>query len=197
MSNGSLDPESPKDVQCEHCGLYFRNDGIRPHEEYCDRRGKDPLQPILSPEDVTGDTPAEEGGDLGGEAPDPTPEGEGLSPDEGDGPGDAGDDQEVATDGAGLGLSGPPRASSNDTAPSNATPSERTKPSVMSADQLPDRYVAVDRYLEEVEDRAGGVVNVDVLREQLSDYDIVDVDATTEDNIVAYTLDEAAEVADE
>lgn len=58
-------------------------------------------------------------------------------------------------------------------------------------DDLPDRYVPVEDYV----DAASDDLDADEtrqLREALDEYDVVDVEATTEENIVAYPIDEVS-----
>jgi hypothetical protein len=62
-----------------------------------------------------------------------------------------------------------------------------------TADDLPDRYVPVDEYIETVRERAGHLVDVDKLADQLSDKDVVDVEETTAEHIAAYSIDEVAD----
>lgn len=78
MSNGSREPETPKDVQCEHCGRYYRHDGIHGHEPNCPLKGEDvTIVPIVGSEDPSGPvtpgarTPDEpdDGEDAGGRTP--------------------------------------------------------------------------------------------------------------------------------
>lgn len=56
-------------------------------------------------------------------------------------------------------------------------------------DDLPDRYVPVADYVDAASDDLGDD-EVKQLRDALEDYDVVDVEATTAENIVAHPIDE-------
>lgn len=58
----------------------------------------------------------------------------------------------------------------------------------VDTDDLPDRYVPVEDYVERKGRRDD--VDADALADHLEDYDVVDVESYTGDSIQAYTLDE-------
>lgn len=168
--NGHFEKPSQTAQQCEYCGLWFDRRGVNAHQMNCRFEGRDIR--ILPPEDSGGDPPESA----------PTPE----SPESADGVhgGDANSpptpnadiEKPTRTDGGpGLGLDGPPEA---------PEPSSPTSPA-----DLPDHYVDVETYLEAVQEEAPNV-DVGALREQLAEYDVVDVEETTAESIAAYRLDE-------
>lgn len=198
--NGKFERTSPKDQQCEHCGLWFSDRGVKAHESHCFLEGRE--YRIIPPEDAEegmGEPPNADGVPPDDTGP-PQPEGAGVTqdpepqpPEEYDGEGDVDvDDQDgaeledVATDGGGLGLEGPPETSSS----SSASTSSRD-PTGPTVDDLPDRYVSVEEYLEAVREETHGV-DVDELAEHLEEYDVVDVEETTEEKIAAYPIEEVA-----
>ena len=166
MSGGSLDPESPKDVQCEHCGLFFRNDGIDPHEAHCERQGRPPYQEIRGRGGPPGDSPA-------GEGPGSTPDGKGPTPSEGDDPGP----ESVETDGGPI------------EPPTRDVVDEQENDTPASAEELPERYVSVERYLETIDEELPDEV-VDAIEDAVEGYDVVDVEQTTSESIQALHFDE-------
>jgi hypothetical protein len=60
---------------------------------------------------------------------------------------------------------------------------------VDDVDDLPDRYVPVDDYVDELR-RRDAPVDLGALEDHLAEYDVVDVEETTEKNIAAYSIDE-------
>jgi len=96
--NGKFEPSENTDQQCEHCGLWFSDRGIRAHEMHCFLAGRD--ERIVA--DQTGGGPPEDAPDQN--AP-PSPEGVGDTP-----------SPERVTDGGetGLGLEGPPETPADD-----------------------------------------------------------------------------------
>lgn len=188
--NGQVEPATHTDQQCSHCGLWFSSRGIFAHEENCKLKGEPyRVQPDRDDAEGTDDGTSPDGpespDDSGGGLPDGYPPEDDVSDDpsgSGTSPTDA-----VATDGGpGLGLT-PPSSGGADT--SRADPSGTS--STPTVDELPDRYVAVDAYLEAV-DEEDHAVDVGALREHLQEYDVVDVQETSEEHIVAYTLGEVA-----
>jgi len=162
-----LDPESPKDVQCEHCGLYFRNDGIRPHEQHCNRRDKDPFQPIRGESEPRDEPQPEES--------DPTPDSEGVTASDGESPGQAVETREPATEG-GTGPMEPP------------TPT--VEPATDDSDELPERYVEIDDYLEAARERGLSEEQISQLRDSLEEYDLVDTQTTTAESVTALNMED-------
>jgi hypothetical protein len=86
-------------------------------------------------------------------------------------------DQEASTDG---GRAAPPEPELED---------DGDDP--VDVDNLPDRYVPVDDYVDRKSRRED--VDGDRLREQLAEFDVVDVDSYTGDRIEAYRLEELSE----
>lgn len=162
MSNGSRQHEDPRDVRCEHCGRCYRNDGIHNHERNCPHSANDGW--VVPPEDWDeGDTTSPDGGD-------------GATPPQ---------------DGAGV-VSDPPQEARTD-----GGPMEPPAPTVVEDDQeddagdeLPDRYVDVDEYIALVDAEPDADVDTDVLREELAEYDVVDVEETTRGSIAAYSRED-------
>jgi hypothetical protein len=179
MSNGSHEPEHPRDVQCNHCGRYFRNDGIHAHEENCPLAEVDetivPLAndgggPVPPNEEVQGGQPAQDGE---GVAPDPVG-GDGL---------ENVDNDPVRTDGGESG-------------PAPADPPEPPEPVDDDQDELPDRYVPVEVWCDRIEDERPELTDDELwggYRGELirrTDYvDIQETDAERGD-IVAYPEEE-------
>lgn len=167
MSNGSRQLEHRRDVRCEHCGRVYRNDGIHNHQRNCPHSATDGW--VVPPSEWDeGDTTSSGGGD------DVNPPQDGVV--SGDQP-----TQSVATDG------GPQAPPEPDVEPVD----ENDQDDGDDQDDLPERYVEVDQYVEAVEEEVDHV-DTDELRSRLSDFDVVDVEATTADNIVAFERGEVA-----
>lgn len=50
MKGGTLEPENPRDQQCEHCGLYFSAQGVHNHQRSCPLEHIDArVQPLDDP----------------------------------------------------------------------------------------------------------------------------------------------------
>lgn len=175
--NGKFERDEKADQQCQHCGLFFDQRGIKAHELHCRFRGRDVR--ILPLEKSGGDPPESA---LGPEPPE-SPDGTGGGVSDSGGDPNAGVEKPTRADGGpGLGLEGPP-------ADESATSSAGTETSRPTVDELPDRYVEVEAYVAEVRERAPAV-DAEALRSQLAQFDVVDVEETTEESIAAYTLDE-------
>jgi hypothetical protein len=95
MSGGSTEPDSPRDRQCRHCGLYFSASGIVSHERNCDWEALPTTHPHA--DEIDEGEPAasdrfRKGGDPSGETPGETlskpPESEGDPPVKGADPSD-------------------------------------------------------------------------------------------------------------
>lgn len=177
MSQGSREREHPRDVQCKHCGRYYRNDGIHAHEENCPYDAvEETIVPLASegegdvtPSDTGGDvTPAQDGA---GEGVDPTPDTS---------------EETTVTDGG-------PRSPPTPDLEEPVDDDRDSDDDPIEASDLSDRYVAVDDYVAAVRAQAGDAVDVDALEEQLADYFVVDVQETTEETIEALTREEVAE----
>jgi hypothetical protein len=101
---GTKHKQKPTDEMCPNCGLYYSRRGIVPHRRNCDR--DEPLLP-LDRDDEAGGSPSKDGGAPEGADPSdgvggaPDPEGSGAT------------DEPARTDGAGLGLEGPPEATTD------------------------------------------------------------------------------------
>jgi len=102
--NGKQEPEKSTDRQCKHCGLWFDRRGHIPHQRNCDFEQYDrTIVPLV--DDGEGGT----GEALDDAHPTPTDDvGGGGTP---DGPTPTND--LARTDGAGLGLEGPPKPSTD------------------------------------------------------------------------------------
>lgn len=181
MSNGSQQPEHPRDVRCEHCGRCYRNDGIHNHERNCPYDKVDGWVVPPSEWDEGDTTPSERGGDTN-----PPQDGDA----DGDQPtpstSDAEPEPETVTDG---GPRSPPTPDLEE--PVDDDRDDDDDP--IEASDLSDRYVAVDDYVAAVRAQAGDAVDVDALEEQLADYFVVDVQETTEETIEALTREEVAQ----
>lgn len=70
MSNGSRERERPQDVQCQHCGRFYRNDGIHGHEPHCPLKGEDVVIVPLEGATEGGDPLAKGAGTPESETPD-------------------------------------------------------------------------------------------------------------------------------
>jgi hypothetical protein len=188
--NGKVEPTTQTDQQCSHCGLWFSSRGIFAHEDSCKLKGEPyRVQPEREAGEGTDDgtlpTGVESPDDSGGGLPDGYPPEDDVSEDP-TGSGTSPTDADATDGGPGLGLT-PPSSGGADT--SGADPSGTS--STPTVDELPDRYVSVDEYLEAV-DAKDHAVDVGALREQLAEYDVVDVQETSEEHIAAYTLEEVA-----
>lgn len=165
MSHGSHEREHPRDVQCQHCGRFYRNDGIHGHEANC-------------PYDAVDDTIVELVNDGGRDV---TPSGSSGDPSPPQDSETMGGDPPAVTDG---GPQAPPE-------PETVDVQDDDQDDVDDQDDLPERYVEVDQYVEAVEEEVDHI-DTDELRSRLSDFDVVDVEATTADNIVAFERGEVA-----
>jgi len=182
MSGKKYIQDPDRETVCPSCGLVFSRRGIIAHSRNCDRD-----EPLLDPdrdarhpslrddEDTpdpndTGDGESEDGVAEGVSVRDtPTPNSHTTDPN-----GEPDGDQDATTDG---GRATPPEPELEDGADDP-----------VDVDDLPDRYVPVEDYVDRKSRRED--VDGDRLREQLSDFDVVDVDSYTGDRIEAYTLDE-------
>lgn len=109
MKGGTVEPQKSTDQPCEHCGLWFSSNGIHNHERNCPLKDKDVMvQPVDDVEaGVAGDT--HESDPLSADAPDgEVPGTEQESPALDTSADTSSVEDEVATDGSGLGLDGPP-----------------------------------------------------------------------------------------
>lgn len=174
MSNGTLERECARDTQCEHCGRFWRNDGIHSHEENCEFQDVDArvvdLENRQDREDVFDDV----------ETPDPTPDGVGADPD----PTASTPTQDVATDG---GPRDPPE-------PDVAVDGRDV--ATDGGENIPDRFVQVGEWCDGVEDDKPELKAradwQDHRRELEQNYDYVDLLATERSRgvIAAVTEDE-------
>ncbi|WP_233510257.1 hypothetical protein [Haloferax sp. Atlit-4N] len=100
MSGGTYEPQSATDQQCEHCGLYFRAQGIHNHETSCYLQDHDTMiQPLDDPVSVRETESGTQDESADTEVPDTQPEVEAVT-DGGNPALDAPDPVEgVATDG--------------------------------------------------------------------------------------------------
>jgi len=97
--NGKQEPKKSTDRQCKHCGLWFDRRGHIPHQRNCDFEEYE--RTLIPLEDEGG-----EGTEEASTEQDPTPTdgvGDGSTPEGSTPPSDP-----ARTDGAGLGLEGPP-----------------------------------------------------------------------------------------
>jgi len=162
MTNGSREREHPRDVQCCHCGRFYRNDGIQGHEENCPYSEVDDTVVPLA--------------DDGGRDPTPTDTGDGASPPQ---------------DGEGVGAD--PTA---DTV-ADGGPQKPPDPDVDVNDQddqndLPEKYVDITDYIDAVKERPEPV-DIDKLRAELSEYDVIDLEQTEQrGTLVAFEREEVA-----
>lgn len=180
MSNGSHDREDVRDVQCAHCGRFYRNDGVKIHERNCpysevddtivdlpdQDQGTEPL------EDVVESTPTPQDG----EAMAPTPE----APDPSDPDADGGDP--LRTDG---GPSDPP-----------APPEPVDDQEDQDDEDLPDGYQPVNDWVDDYEDEHEDVVddpNWQHFRDDLlaSEADAVDLEETDVDEGTLVAVEES------
>jgi hypothetical protein len=184
--NGKKYIENPdRERVCSSCGLVFSRRGIIAHSRNCDRDeplldpDRDARHPSLrddedapNPNDI--DEPESNDGVAEGVSVrnTPTPNSHTTDP-SGESGGDVGD-QEATTDG---GRAAPPEPELDD-----------GTDDPVDVDDLPDRYVPVEDYVDRKSRRED--VDGDRLREQLSEFDVVDVDSYTGDRIEAFTLDE-------
>lgn len=168
---------------CPTCGLVYSRRGIIAHSRNCDRD-----EPLLDPDrdarhpSLRDDEDAPNPNDT--DEPEPTDGvADGVSVRDTSTPnshttdasGESGenvDDQEATTDG---GRAAPPEPELEDDDP-------------VDVDNLPDRYVPVEHYVDRKSRRED--IDGDRLRKQLSEFDVVDVDSYTGERIEAFTLDE-------
>jgi hypothetical protein len=167
---GTKNKKKPTDEMCPNCGLYYSKRGIIPHRRNCDR--DEPLLPLDRDDDDGGDGPDDK---VTPEASTPTDGvGDGAPPE-----GSTPSSDPARTDGAGLGLEGPPETSTDGGRDDHG--------------DLPDRYVSVDEYLDACRAKGLSESRVAQLREALEEYDVVDVQKTTEDHLAASTLEEVTD----
>jgi len=173
MSNGSRERESPQDVQCEHCGRWFRNDGVHGHEPNCPLRGEDvvivelegPDEGVGSLTEGAGTPPVDstDGEDSGGLTP-------GVDPDSQDGEDGARADGGRVMD--------PPTPTTAPTASTSTTSSSRDS----SADEdVPDHYVDADEFIARAERKNPHLARTDEwrrLRADAEQHDYVDLRET-------------------
>lgn len=170
---------------CPTCGLVFSRRGIIAHSRNCDRD-----EPLLDPHrnarhpSLRDDEDASDPNDTDEPKPNhgvaegvsvrdtSTPNSHTNDP-SGESSEDV-EDQEATTDG---GRSAPPEPDL-----------EGGTDDPVDVDDLPDRYVPVEDYVDRKSRRED--IDGDRLREHLSEFDVVDVDSYTGDRIEAYTLDE-------
>ncbi|QGX95000.1 hypothetical protein EI982_09455 [Haloplanus rallus] len=98
---GNREQQKSTDRQCQHCGLWFDVRGHKSHERNCDFEQYD--RRIIPLENEDGD-PGDEKGPTPQDGVGDTPTPEGSTP----------NDDPARTDGAGLGLEGPPETTTDD-----------------------------------------------------------------------------------
>lgn len=90
----------------------------------------------------------------------------------------------------------PAQTATTDGGPERQTPptpevTETTnEPEIESADDLPDRYVATDSYVDAARGQGLSDDRAAKLAETLAPFDVVDVEQTTDTNLAAYELSE-------
>jgi len=165
MSHGSLEQETPRDQQCEHCGRWYRNDGITIHEENCDLEDVDAMLVELESREDRGES-------LTGADP------QGSDPQDGEGVASTSEGRDVATNG---GPRDPPEPDVQEDVDDVDDDPDQT------VDDLPDRYITVDEYLEALH---GSDVDVDALEDELEPFDVVDLENTGAREVRAHTIEE-------
>jgi hypothetical protein len=172
----NFEPTGKTDQECPHCGLFYSDRGIKAHRANCPLKGEDywVRRPDSLEDGEGGDAPDDAG------APVETESNDDVGPDPSTHTSPPSDSGEATTDG---GRRAPPQPSID------VDDDEDDDP--VDVDDLPDRFVPVEDYVERKSRRED--VDGDRLAERLEDYDVVDVESYTGDRIEAYTLEEVAE----
>lgn len=172
----------------------FDRRGVKAHERNCEWEDYDGYHPSVDAEDV-GDLRDQPDAILGSDPND-------SGGDPSDGAGDGGTPERVDPDvtqsqETDTPDSGAPASRADGGPRSPPTPATTTSSSdagdqdvVDDADQLPERFVDVDEYLEEIRREDPDGVHVDKLQVLLREYDVVDVVATDDERIAAYRFEE-------
>lgn len=118
MSGGSIQPETQQDQQCTHCLLYYSSRGIHNHEDTCIFADVDLDQYAahVRAERQGDEVDTEHGGDAVESASDDANSGDGEVAETTVSDAADANAQAARTDGAGLGLSGPPESADTDDA---------------------------------------------------------------------------------
>jgi hypothetical protein len=174
MSGGSQTAEHRLDVQCKHCGRYYRNDGIHAHQRYCPFSEVDEtIVPLEGKRDDRDVSPSDEGETSEPPQDDETIDGQNTVEDP--------DPREtVETDG---GPRPPPEPELDQDVDQDDQDDDR-----LDEDDLGDRYVTVEEYIDTI--RKSEKVDADQLRRRLSGFDVIDLEETTATEIKAYTSEE-------
>ena len=172
MVSGNRYGKNERYRRCQNCGLAYSSRGIIPHERNCDRD-----EPIIDPDEPVLRDDAE--GDAASPSPDrdDPPDGESVDPSDDGGVSSETGPTEVVSDG---GSRAPP------------VPDGGSSSKPKSVDELGDRYVPCQDYLDTLREPDVPKEIVDALEDDLSEHDVVDVEETTEESVAAYSLEDVA-----